>query len=1365
MYGLATLTLRSPLAVINRKIKKQGGEGLQADSSRNHPRTQPDPEKDGANGTSSDNGTVRTGNESGKRFLRSDIVGDGSCLFRAISLYLYGSQDQHQQIRMSTTNYIHDNWPALKIYVVTNDERSKDAQTYCQYMSQNSTYGTSLEIHAISENYYLNICVYLRQEKTHQKKIIIHDNPIRFEKSSNKTVHLLLTGNPENGHFELITPENPIKENPTNMVQKPDETRPAKSVSQIENATTKAGCIRQRMAWTDEMNKTVMRCYYLATKLERIKVGYRLELHKLFVEQYPHLNQHVTAQRLMDQKRVIINNKRLTTHELQNIKEEVGKIIKEEQVESHEHRGITVESPQQTEEPHDKENILLQTPSENNTKPTETLKNIQQNLEREMETNMTIWKHSDPTKRPPLPRLIFKRNSHILIKIMNEQILKNHIKPECCLEHLQTIVYSAASTILKCNDQKITKHVSHTKNKTPKKPKWQVRIEQRIQNLRQGIGRITQYLQGNRSRNIVKRIKEIIKNNQQPMPEILDTFKQKLMVYAGRLRRYKESNDRKADNLYFNTNQKLFYNKLTQKREIQITPPTVTDMSSFWKSIWSENIEHNSTAAWIKHEEDRQSNAQEQTNYEITKEEILAVIRKTHNWKSPGTDQIHNFWYKQLSAIHPSLTSEINKVIAHPDSLPAFLTEGNTYLIPKDNDTKNPANYRPITCLQTLYKIITSCICLKIEEHLMDQNLLTEEQKGCRKNSQGCKEQLIIDSVIMKQVEKQHRNLHTCYIDYKKAFDTVPHSWLRKVLQIYKIHPTLCNFLSLSMTKWKTKIHLSTDKEHLQTDHIPINRGIFQGDSLSALWFCLCLNPLSNALNSTSYGFNIKHQNEIKHKINHLLYMDDIKIYASTKTQMAGLLKTVEDITTDIRMEFGMSKCKMLVIQKGKWKEEISDETLQKQTLNKMHENETYKYLGFEQNTRLEHTLIKKELLRHYILRLKLLLKSKLNSKNLFKAINTFAISLLTYSFGIIKWTKTDIDKIHQATNKQLTIHRKHHPNACKERMVIRREDGGRGLIDIHLLHARQIKTLRSFFHGKSNSLHEAISLADNGYTPLNLSEKNYPTICEKTHREEISEQWAQKTLHGKHLHIMKKENIDRQSTYKWLQKGELFPETEGFLLAIQDHVIATKSYQKHILKKKIDDDLCRKCHLQQENVEHIIGGCKILAGTSYTERHNIAAKIIHQEIALTHNLIKDTKAYYQYTAESILEDKNYKLYYDLTIHTDKTIPANRPDITLLDKKQKTTYLIDISVPADINVTKKYSEKIEKYIPLAIEIERIWNQKKVYIIPLILSATGITHVKFTQHLEDLQLKYYIHQQVQKAVILKTSSIVRSFLKQ
>jgi hypothetical protein len=53
-----------------------------------------------------------------------------------------------------------------------------------------------------------------------------------------------------------------------------------------------------------------------------------------------------------------------------------------------------------------------------------------------------------------------------------------------------------------------------------------------------------------------------------------------------------------------------------------------------------------------------------------------------------------------------------------------------------------------------------------------------------------------------------------------------------------------------------------------------------------SLWFCLAINPLTNLLNSTGYGFNIRHNNTTLSKLNHLLYMDDIKLYASKKNHI-----------------------------------------------------------------------------------------------------------------------------------------------------------------------------------------------------------------------------------------------------------------------------------------------------------------------------------------------------------------------------------------------------------------------------------------------------------------------------------------------
>ncbi|KAK2578111.1 hypothetical protein KPH14_009889 [Odynerus spinipes] len=239
---------------------------------------------------------------------------------------------------------------------------------------------------------------------------------------------------------------------------------------------------------------------------------------------------------------------------------------------------------------------------------------------------------------------------------------------------------------------------------------------------------------------------------------------------------------------------------------------------------------------------------------------------------------------------------------------------------------------------------------------------------------------------------------------------------------------------------------------------------------------------------------------------------------------------------------------------------------------------------------------------------------------------------------------------------------------------------------------------------------------------------------------------WARKQLHGKHYYITRNENIGKTDTYRWLQKGSIFPETEGFLMAIQDQ-----------------DDRCRKCKQTPETIDHITGGCKLLASTEYMERHNMTATIIRKEIANRYNLEQSKTPYYKYTPTTIIENETHKLYWDVTIHTDKTMKYNRPGITLIDKKEKITYLIEISIPNDANLASKYNNKIEKYHPLAQEIQRIWNQKKVFIIPHIVSATEITPHSFKKHLQQLKLEPHIYEQIQKAVILKTCKITWKFL--
>ncbi|CAG9770530.1 unnamed protein product [Ceutorhynchus assimilis] len=105
------------------------------------------------------------------------------------------------------------------------------------------------------------------------KKIIIKTKPTVISKSKHAaTIHLLLIGNPSAGHFELITTESD-SDNDTRINGSVQDINGAPAQRALPGflATTKAGSKRQRMTWSDQMNRTVMRCYYKATKLETVQ--------------------------------------------------------------------------------------------------------------------------------------------------------------------------------------------------------------------------------------------------------------------------------------------------------------------------------------------------------------------------------------------------------------------------------------------------------------------------------------------------------------------------------------------------------------------------------------------------------------------------------------------------------------------------------------------------------------------------------------------------------------------------------------------------------------------------------------------------------------------------------------------------------------------------------------------------------------------------------------------------------------------------------------------------------------------------------------------------------------------------------------
>ena len=75
---------------------------------------------------------------------------------------------------------------------------------------------------------------------------------------------------------------------------------------------------------------------------------------------------------------------------------------------------------------------------------------------------------------------------------------------------------------------------------------------------------------------------------------------------------------------------------------------------------------------------------------------------------------------------------------------------------------------------------------------------------------------------------------------------------------MYGVSPNIESFISDSMTKWNTNLHLRHEKGEIVLRGVEIKRGIFHGDSLSPLLFCLSIDPHSRLLNLKDDGYNMK---------------------------------------------------------------------------------------------------------------------------------------------------------------------------------------------------------------------------------------------------------------------------------------------------------------------------------------------------------------------------------------------------------------------------------------------------------------------------------------------------------------------------
>ena len=225
------------------------------------------------------------------------------------------------------------------------------------------------------------------------------------------------------------------------------------------------------------------------------------------------------------------------------------------------------------------------------------------------------------------------------------------------------------------------------------------------------------------------------------------------------------------------------------------------------------------------------------------------------------------------------------------DSIPAWFVKRRTVLIPKEGCQGRPEQYRPITCLNTEYKLLTAVMTEVLYDHAIAYSLLPPEQRAIHRGHRGCLDALMIDSMVAKEVMVRHRDLSVAWIDYQKAYDRVPHEWMSWMLSYIKASLSVQVVLDNLRKQWSSVFCVGTGEGAVRTE-LQFRRGLFQGDSLSPLLFCLSIAPISHALRETS-RFSVPY---LDSPVTHLFFMDDLKVYAKNSDILGDTLRVVDRV-------------------------------------------------------------------------------------------------------------------------------------------------------------------------------------------------------------------------------------------------------------------------------------------------------------------------------------------------------------------------------------------------------------------------------------------------------------------------------------
>ena len=291
-----------------------------------------------------------------------------------------------------------------------------------------------------------------------------------------------------------------------------------------------------------------------------------------------------------------------------------------------------------------------------------------------------------------------------------------------------------------------------------------------------------------------------------------------------------------------------------------------------------------------------------------------------------------------------------------------------------------------------------------------------------------------------------------------------------------------------------------------------------------------------------------------------------------------------------------------------------------------------------------------------------------------------------------------------------MTMTKELHPRSDVARMYVSRENGGRGLIGCENSVKSEENDLGWYVKNKIEPLLAAVRTS----RTITQEETVDPKEFKKIKEEQRKNEWTAKILHEQFARDT--EDNDKNKTWRWMIKGDLKGCTETLICSAQEQSIRT-NYIKYNIDKTAESPLYRMCGTRNETISHIVSECGKLTQLEYKRRHDSVGRYVHWWFCEKLGFNR-ARLWNEHEPESVIENENFKILWDFTIQCDHMIEARRSDTVVADKVKKETMIIDVAIPGDTRVCDK------EHSLLKDEIVRLWQMKKVAVIPIVVGALG-----------------------------------------